>query len=169
MLKGQRCQHATQLFWSQNLNRRGQSEFTDFDHKVNFFEIGHIVALDDVDWNGHGGDEDQLGQEAAELTAERNDVGALSFLVSIWTDDGQAQHGWVVAVDVGVDGDVGNEFHDHERECGDVQDSHQVGAFPVRVDAILIVQEYFLQVVKCKMIFRRAEPQIDWKVFNLIS
>ena len=74
-----------------------------------------------------------------------------------------------MAVDVGVDCDVGNEFHDHERECGDVQDSHQVGAFPVRVDAILIVQEYFLQVVKCKMIFRRAEPQIDWKVFNLIS
>ena len=64
-----------------------------------------------------------------------------------------------MAVDVGVDCDVGNEFHDHERECGDVQDSHQVGAFPVRVDAILIVQEYFLQVVKCKMVLGELSPK----------
>ena len=53
-----------------------------------------------------------------------------------------------MAVDVGVDGNVGNQFHYHEGESGDVQDGHQVGALLGPVDAVLIVEQYFLKGVK---------------------
>ena len=138
--KNRRCQHATQLSWRQNLNCWGQSEFTNFYHVVNFFEIGHIVALNNVDGNGHGGDEDQLSQKGAELTAERNDVGALSFLVSIRTDDGLTQHGWVVAVEVGVDGNVTENLYSHEEDANSKNDSHYESTVPVAGYAFFMIK-----------------------------